>query len=58
MNNARMDIRLSGTKDECDPAKELLQELFNEAIRYGKTTVGIEWMAQKYGVELKISEGE
>lgn len=35
-----------------ETAKELLQELYDEAIRYGKTTVGIEWMAQKYGVKV------
>ncbi len=36
-----------------ETAKELLQELYDEAIRYGKSTVGIEWMAQKYGVEME-----
>lgn len=36
-----------------ETAKELLQELFDEAMRYGKTTDGIEWMAKKYGVEVK-----
>lgn len=36
-----------------ETAKKLLQELYNEAVQYGKTTVGIEWMAQKYGVEVK-----
>lgn len=36
-----------------ETAKEILQELFDEAMQYGKTTVGIEWMAKKYGVEVK-----
>lgn len=36
-----------------ETAKELLQELFSEAMQYGKSTVGIEWMAQKYGVEVE-----
>ncbi len=50
---------LQNTKQEAEEfarketAKEILQELFNEAMRYGKTTVGIEWMAQKYGVKLE-----
>lgn len=36
-----------------ETAKELLQELYDKAIQYGKTTDGIELMAQKYGVEVK-----
>lgn len=34
-------------------AKEILQELFDEAMQYGKSTVGIEWMAKKYGIEVE-----
>lgn len=33
-------------------AKELLQELFDEAMRYGKSTDGILHMANKYGVTI------
>ncbi len=39
-----------------ETAKELLQILFDEAMRYGKSTDGIQWMAQKYGVKLEVEE--
>lgn len=36
-----------------ETAQELLKILYDEAIRYGKGTDGILYMANKYGVEVK-----
>ncbi len=46
-----------GQVDENDSAnkiiaKELLQELYNEAIEYGRTTTGIEHVADKFNIKL------
>ena len=37
-------------------AKELLQELYDEAIRYEKPTDGILHMSNKYGIQLDVAK--